>query len=291
MNSPEYLAEKKIMKNSLGTPRAFTLVELLAALAVLALCAATLLPALARTKAPVQRIYCVNNLKGIGEAFQIWGQGHGDAFPMRVAVKNGGYSDFIGLRTLTSSQSSARGVFGIFRCLSNELSTPKVLFCPAESESRLPGRLQATAFDSVVTPESASVVPLTNDLNVSYFIGVDAAETNPRAFLAGDHNLGSDGNLVPIAGFVSAPSAYRPDFKVSLGTNFISNGGVGWLNTMHSSQGNVGLADGSVSQYNRVQLQKALRNSLVTGSGIVLGPNFPNPIGCSGLGVNRIQFP
>jgi prepilin-type N-terminal cleavage/methylation domain-containing protein/prepilin-type processing-associated H-X9-DG protein len=275
------------MKNSVRTARAFTLIELLVVIAVLALCAATLLPAFARTKAPAQRVYCANNLKGIGGSFQLWGRAHGDAFPMRVPAAEGGYGGFIGLRTLSPLQSASRGVFGIFRCLSNELTSPKLLICPAENERRL----AANTFADVIPPNSPSIKPFTNDLNVSYFVGVDAAETSPRALLAGDHNLGSDGNITPVKGFVTAPTAYSPDFKVSLGTNFITNGGVGWLSSMHSNQGNVGLADGSVSQYNRFQLQKALRNSVVTTGLLPLGPNFPNPMGCTGLGVNRIQFP
>jgi len=267
------------------TLQAFTLIELLAVLGVVTLCAATLLPALARTKAPAQRVYCANNLKGIGAAFHIWGQDHGDAFPMRVAVKNGGYSDFIGIRTISPTMSTTRGVSGIFRCLSNELSAPKVLICPAENEQRLP----ATTFAGNILV-GASGVPFTNDLNVSYFVGVDAAATSPRAFIAGDHNLGSDGGLTPSRGFCTAPASYSPDFKVSLGTNFVANGGVGWLSTMHSTQGNVALADGSVSEFNRVQLQAALRQA-GQGSTSAGGPNFPNPPGCTGLLGNRIQFP
>ena len=215
----------------------------------------------------------------------MWGQDHADAFPMRVSVKNGGYNDYIGVRVVSLTQITARGVFGMFGCLSNQLSTPKVLICPAENENRL----QATTFANVISPGS-SAVPLTNDLNVSYFVGVDAAQTNPRAFLAGDHNLGSDGNTTPLHGFVTTPSTYFPDFKVSLGTNFIANNGVGWLNTMHSTQGNVGLADGSVGQYNRVQLQKALHNT-GTSRSFSGGPNFATPSGCIGPGMNRIQFP
>lgn len=264
--------------------RAFTLIELLVVFAVLAVGAATFLPALARTKAPARRIYCANNLKGIGQASRMWAQDHGHAFPMRVAVRNGGYNDFVGMRTVSSGTGS-RGVFGVFRCLSNELSSPNVLICPAEDEHRFP----ATTFASVTPPDTSGVVPFTNDLNVSYFVGVDAAETNPRGFLAGDHNLGSDGNITPLIGFVTAPTRYSPSCSVALGTNFNPTGGVGWLNTLHSNQGNIGLADGSVSQYNRVQLQTALHNSGDTGGHS--GGNFINPQGCTGLGVNRIQFP
>jgi len=255
-------------------------------IAVLALCAATLLPALARTKSPAQRIYCANNLKGNGEAFHIWSQDHGGTFPTRVAIANGGCADFIGLRTLASVQSSSRGVFWVFLCLSNELRSPKVLICPAENEPRL----AATTFAGVIPPDSPGLVPLTNDLNVSYFVGVDAAETTPLALLAGDHNLGADGKITPLIGFVTAPSVYHVDFKVSLGNSFTTNGGVGWLKTMHSNQGNILVADGSVRLHNRVQLQNALRNS---GSNANLGggPLFGIAIGCSGININRIQFP
>ena len=282
---PTVAPDRRMQSETFG---AFTLIELMVAVAVLALCAATFFPALARTKAPSQRIYCVNNLKGIGEAFQTWGQDHGDAFPMRVPVNQGGYADFIGTRTLSSTplDGLSRGVFGMFRCLSNQLSTPKVLICPAENEARVP----ATTFGSF-TPPADGVVPLTNDLNVSYFVGVDAAERNPHGFLAGDHNLGADGNLVPRIGFVIAPQAYVPDFKMMLGTNFDANGGVGWLTTMHSVRGNVALADGSVSTYDRAQLQNALRNSGMKQPAFASGPAFKLAPGCSGYGANRIQFP
>src|SRR5690349_20814129 len=111
------------MKYSQRLIHAFTLIELLAVLAVTGVLAATMLPALARTKAAVARIYCTNNLKQIGVGFQTWGARHGGAYPMRVAAANGGYADYLGFRTLTFMQSSSRGVFGDFLVMSNELST------------------------------------------------------------------------------------------------------------------------------------------------------------------------
>ncbi len=107
--------------------------------------------------------------------------------------------------------------------------------------------------------------------------------------LTGDHNLGSDGNLVPNKGFCTAPFTYAPDFKVALGTNFVANAGVGWLPTMHAAKGNIALADGSVLELTRIQLHQALMNSgdSVGGS----SPFFPNPPWCFGANINRIQFP
>jgi prepilin-type N-terminal cleavage/methylation domain-containing protein/prepilin-type processing-associated H-X9-DG protein len=274
------------MNNMPEQKRAFTLIELLVVLAVVAMLAASLLPALALARPKVLRLTCSNNLKQVGVAFQTWAISHNDNMPMQVAYNMGGDAGDVGFRVLAATQkytatAGSRGVSMIFLSMSNELNTPKVLYCPSEYEAW--ARQAATTFSGV---PAAGTVPYTNDLNVSYFIGVDAQETYPRMFLTGDHNLGGNANP-PTTAYLAAP-ATGPPF-VYLGTNFNPNSGPAFMDTMHARQGNVGMADGSVEYFSRTELQDALRNS--GDKGRSSGPFVMAAGVTAGVGCNRIQLP
>jgi prepilin-type processing-associated H-X9-DG protein len=250
-----------------------------------------LLPALARAKARAQRINCVNNLKQVGVSFRTWALDNSDQYPMKVPLINGGAADDIGYRVLggvgTGASPGTRGVMRVFEVMSNELSTPKILFCPAEADG--PRQVASTFSPSI--NNTANTVPFTNDCNVSYFIGVDAVDTFPQMFLDGDHNVGSSATANPPPTALQWGTAPQ-SFSVSLGTNFTLNAGPGWVDNMHAKQGNIGLADGSVQQYSRTKMQDGLRNSSDAGTAPAAGTTWPTPAGVLlGQNVNRVQFP
>ena len=181
------------MKNLFKQKRAFTLIELLVVIAIIAILAAMLLPALAAAKRKAQRINCVNNLHQIGVAFKVWEGDNGDRYPMAVSTQKGGAMEDINSANQTGAYPPS-GITNVFCVMSNELSTPKLLYCTSDSSGA--GRGAATNF-----PQLGYVAPNGGQQGtncISYFVCGDAADTYPQMILDGDRNLGSSSFVRPV---------------------------------------------------------------------------------------------
>ncbi len=200
------------MKTSFKKHRGLTLIEILVIIAILVLLAAFLLPILARPKYR-SHISCVNNLKQVGLSFRIWAGDNNGNYPMHVSTNLGG----------TMELAENPKAFRLFQVLSNELGTTRALVCPQDKS-----RSHSSNFHKM------------SNLNISYFVGIDAEETNGTMLLSGDQYITN--GLVPKNGTL----------------NLTTNQNVHWSQELHAGKNNVGLADGSVQQVSSKLLRKEI---------------------------------
>ena len=255
--------QKEIMKHIKTNKRGgFGLIELFIVVAVLAIFAALLLPALAKAKQKAQRIACMNNLKQISIGYRIWAADNGDQFPALQTVAKGGWMDAGGPGTVVAGgvigpsigQVAASGVAYNYKLLQNELGqAPKIVACPSDE------RAPAASFNNGFSAQ-----------NVSYFVNPGVSDTFPQSIAGGDRNLGGMAGdpVAPDAGYgfsgATVGDSTGSDVVLNTGaaTIVMVSGGntappntvgnkVGWSLKMHSTgdapgAGNIALADGSV---------------------------------------------
>lgn len=257
---------------------AFTFLELLVVVAIVTLLALVSLPAFASTKSNAHRINCSDNLKRVGVAFRAWAANHDGRPPTFISSSQGGAAQAVGTRAIGASFNSnlSKGVFTIFAVMSNELTTPKILYCPAEYRANI---AQGSIFGDTVGPSTGFF----SDNGTSYFVGVDASDFSPRLLQSGDHNLG-DGLTPPLVTYGDGKGNF-----IAAGTNvFWSSAAIGWADNQHRRQGNVLFADGSVLNLTTDSLHEALNK---TGDTPRTPGAFTLAVSAQGSGINRLQFP
>ena len=152
----------------------FTLIEMLAVIAIIGILAALLLPALMQGKARAKLVWCGNNLAQIGIGFQSFSHEHDSKFPLQVSSADGGVMDTAPLYNNLDLTGAS------FRAMSGDLIKASLVICPTDT------RTAARSF-ATLTPT-----------NVSYFTSAGADYNNPESILAGDRNI------TPGSGTVSA---------------------------------------------------------------------------------------
>ena len=165
-------------------------------------------------------IECAGKLHQIGLAYRVWAEDRGDQFPFSLSSSNGGWNEIL------SRGNAGLSCWMNYRILSNELIDPRTLVCPTDI------RNPATNFEG-----------LTNNLFLSYFVGVNVSESQPRWVLGGDRNLSQGTPPRKDYGFSTA------DGK---GSDVVLKGPVCWSLNMHAPfygpSGNILFADGSVQR-------------------------------------------
>jgi prepilin-type N-terminal cleavage/methylation domain-containing protein/prepilin-type processing-associated H-X9-DG protein len=215
-----------------GDQQALTMIELLVVIMIMSLLAVLLFPAHRRSGDKLVRIHCVNNLKHIGLALADWSQAHGE-YPM--TFRTNGFDG--------PSYANQEHMFIYFQSLSNGLSSPKLMTCPADR--------QRTAAINFSTDFNSS--------HVSYFAGLNPGDATPMSMLFGDRNLST--GVAPKNGVLE------------ITTNQLPAGAppsVTWTKELHNQWGNILFADSHVEQLTSAKLRQVLRDSGLATNRLVL---------------------
>ena len=259
--------------------KAFTLIELLVVIAIIAILAAMLLPALAAAKKKAQKISCVNNVKQDMLSIKLWAGDNGDRYATAVGSASGGASEYVRHGTTPASVLNPAVAFMV---MSNELSTPKVAYCPSDSYSRNPANTFTTTNFVFCTVTAGKYSTVTAPGALSYFINGDGGDNDPQMIIIGDDNIGSASAAAAnssskFAFIATAQTPQTASFSAekSLDSTSIAAATTAWAWTdgdMHQKTGNIGLADGSVQSVTIANLHTSMQNS--TNTVALQGFNF-----------------
>jgi len=237
-----------------------------------------LLPALAAAKRKAQKINCTNNLKQVGIALRIWEGDNGDKYPMAVQTSSGGAEEEVARAGAPATGGENPGY--VFLVMSNELATPKILYCPSDT-------LHNQGVNFTITNTlggTANAAPATKPTGIStisYFINGDAVEADPQAVVSGDCNIGTASALSSSSSaqwrFTQSSATQTSggsDTAVELSSdNFSGTGTTYWAwtaNDLHQKTGNLLIADGSVQS----ETQSGLHTALMNSTNITQNPYF-----------------
>ncbi len=253
---------------------AFTLIELLVVIAIIAILAAMLLPALAAAKRKAQKINCVNNLKQVGIAYRIWEGDNNDRYPQAVAAASGGAQGYTAHGGTTFTQATPYNPGMVYMVMSNELATPKILFCPSDTiHSGYSTNFSYTDTLSLTVAPANGAAPnaLSAVTKISYFVGADATEADPQGIMGGDCNIGNTattGSAASTARFGSTVSASQGGSSVpqitSIAFGTAANNWAWTANDLHQKTGNLLIADGSVQSATISGLHTYMENATNT---------------------------
>jgi Tfp pilus assembly protein PilE len=197
--------------------RAVTLMEVLFVIGTVACLVLVVYPAWQRAGRKSTGPKCVNQLKQASLSLIMWAQDNNDKYPMQVSTNKSGSMEWI----------ESKDVYRHFMVASNEIVSPKVLWCPQDLE-RSP----------------VATFPELSNKSLSYFLNLSASQKDPYGVFIGDRHLTHNGT------------------QYGNGSYLISTQQVlTWGKKPHKHVGNIGLTDGSVQQTSDQSLQSAMNGA------------------------------
>ncbi|MEA2733918.1 MAG: hypothetical protein QOE14_369 [Humisphaera sp.] len=125
------------------TPRAFTLVELLVVIGIIAILVGILLPSLTRAREAANRAACLSNLRSIGQMYLLYAQDNKRQIPL--GTQSNLYQESYWLR-LDKNGNITYPTWGPFY-LGGYLKSPQIVYCPSSNDPFYMYNGQSNAYD------------------------------------------------------------------------------------------------------------------------------------------------
>ena len=178
------------IEHKTSTAIRFTLIELLVVVAIIAILASMLLPALNKVRATSRRISCINQMKNIELGVLQYAQDGGGYLPGTGGTTWGSFwsykiLDYIGMKTLqgvnyTRSYGHYETSWSGGRMLYAPTGKGKIFYCPSLAFTPMRAQSDAYSGTAICVPanQSNSVITYSINWNIAYVSGQSSALNN-----------------------------------------------------------------------------------------------------------------
>jgi hypothetical protein len=232
--------------------KAFTRIELAAAIAAVGGLILLGLPVLGNNRIRSERLNCWNNLRQIGRAFHVWAADHENENAWLIPSAQGGLYGNSQPITVPGigiyPPGFADNAWFQFLWIYQELGTPKILVCPSDAQ-----RSTRAADDFSNSPWGFAHLTHQN-LGLSYLVGLHATKDTSYDILSADRNLRMDTGTPTSCAFVT-----YSNYKQLVPDPHFRGNAHGWqTNLLHQYSGNVLRNDGRVEELSEAGLSNVL---------------------------------